>query len=115
MRVVVTGGRDYADRDRVARVLQAVHAKHGVTTVIQGGARGADRLCAEWAVANRVPVTTFEADWDGPAKKGAGFVRNVQMITEGRPDCCIAFPGGRGTAHMLALMRKSGLPLWVIE
>lgn len=115
MRVLVTGGRDYRDATRVSAVLAAVRAKHGIDAVIQGGARGADKLAAEWAVANGVPVVTFEADWDGPAGKGAGMIRNARMLTEGKPDCCIAFPGGKGTAHMLGLMRKSGLPLWVIE
>lgn len=114
MRVLVTGGRDYTDRDRVAAVLQAVARKHGVSAVIQGGARGADALCAQWARMKGVPVVTFAADWDGLGK-GAGFVRNAEMMRDSNADCCIAFPGGRGTAHMLGLMRASGLPLWVIE
>lgn len=130
MRVVVTGGRDYRDSARVAAVLQAVHAKHGVTAVIQGGADGADRLCAEWAWDHGIPVATMNAAWEDIERPGAviktrrdgtkydalaGFHRNERMMTEGRPDCCIAFPGGNGTAHMLGLMKKSGLPLWEIK
>lgn len=114
MRVLVTGGRDYRDAARVAAVLQAVKAKHGISAVIQGGARGADQLCAEWAWDNHIPVATFNPDWANEGKS-AGITRNIRMLAESRPDCCIAFPGGTGTAHMLGLMLKSGLPLWVIE
>lgn len=114
MRVLVTGGRDYRDATRVSAVLAAVRAKHGIDAVIQGGADGADRLCAEWAWDLGIPVATFNADWKQHGKS-AGMIRNARMLTEGKPDCCIAFPGGKGTAHMLGLMRKSGLPLWVIE
>ena len=130
MRVLVTGGRKYQASARVAAVLQAVHAKHGISAVIQGGADGADRLCAEWAWDHSILVATFNAKWDDLTRPGAviktrrdgtkydalaGYHRNERMLTEGKPDCCIAFPGGTGTAHMLGLMRKSGLPLWVIK
>jgi predicted Rossmann-fold nucleotide-binding protein len=130
MRVLVTGGRDYRDAARVAAVLQAVHSKHGISAVIQGGADGADRLCAEWAWDRAIPVATVNADWENITRPGAliktrrdgtkydalaGLHRNERMLAEKNPDCCIAFPGGTGTAHMLGLMKKSGLPLWVIE
>lgn len=130
MRVVVTGGRKYQDSARVAAVLQAVHTKHGIDAVIQGGADGADRLCAEWAWDHKIPVATVNAKWEDIDRPGAviktradgtkydvlaGYFRNERMMAEGRPDCCIAFPGGTGTAHMLGLMKKSGLPLWEIK
>jgi hypothetical protein len=114
MRVLVTGGRKYDDKATVFSTLAAVHAKHGVTVVIHGGARGADALSAEWARLRKIPCEVFEADWD-KHKKAAGILRNIEMLRDGKPDCCIAFPGGKGTAHMLGLMRKSGLPLLVIE
>lgn len=113
MRVLVTGGRDYSDKARVFSVLAAVHSKHGVTVVIHGGARGADALSAEWARLRKIPCVEFPADWD-KHKKAAGILRNIEMLRDGKPDCCIAFPGGKGTAHMLGLMRKSGLPLWEV-
>ena len=71
MRVLVTGGRDYRDRDRVAAVLQAVHSKHGISAVIQGGADGADLLCAQWAWDRSIPVGTFNAKWEDIDRPGA--------------------------------------------
>jgi predicted Rossmann-fold nucleotide-binding protein len=113
-RIVVTGGRDYADRHAVARALDAVQRKHGIALLIEGGAKGADRLCAEWARDNSVPAQRFAANWSAYGK-GAGHIRNQQMIDEGRPDAAIAFPGGRGTADMTRRLQTAGIPVWVIR
>lgn len=111
MRLVVTGGRNFDDAVRVSFALSAVHRKHGITLLIEGGARGADRLCAEWAKRVGVPCKTFPADWGGHGK-AAGHLRNQQMIDEGKPDAAVAFPGGRGTADMVRRINKAGIPLW---
>lgn len=111
MRIVVTGGRDYRDAATVARALAAVHRKHGIDLLIQGGADGADRLCAEWGWNNQIPVGTYNPDWKTYGK-GAGHIRNQRMIDEGRPDAVVAFPGGRGTADMVRRCQAAGLPIW---
>ncbi|ABD27421.1 hypothetical protein Saro_2986 [Novosphingobium aromaticivorans DSM 12444] len=111
MKIVVTGGRDFGDFALVTRALSAVHRKHGITALIQGGADGADRLCAEWGWDNGIPVATFNADWKTHGKR-AGPLRNQRMIDEGTPDAAIAFPGGRGTADMLGRLQAAGIPTW---
>ena len=110
MRIVVTGGRNFADPEAVSRALSAVHRKHGIDILIQGGANGADRLCAEWAWDRGIPVGTYNADWKAFGK-GAGHIRNQQMIDEGKPDLVVAFPGGRGTADMVGRARSAGVPV----
>lgn len=99
MRVLVCGGREFRDRNRVFAVLDALTPP--VSTVIHGAARGADALADEWARARGVPVERFPADWTRH-ERAAGPLRNARMLTEGRPDRIVAFPGGRGTADMLA-------------
>lgn len=59
-RIVVTGGRNYADRDAVFAALNRLHAKHPITTLAHGGARGADALAAEWAARRRGDPVTRE-------------------------------------------------------
>lgn len=103
-RVLVTGGRDFNDADQVAKVIERL--KKGCSernlsmTLIHGAARGADLMCAFYAAASGVKTLPFPADWDGHGK-AAGHIRNKQMLDEGRPHICIAFPGGRGTANMV--------------
>jgi hypothetical protein len=108
MIVAVCGGRDYNDRDAVFDKLTRIHNEWGITGIIQGGARGADKLGLLWASSNGVPHRTFEADW---ANKGraAGPIRNQRMIKEGKPDLVVAFPGGRGTGDMVKRARAAGI------
>ncbi len=48
-RLLVTGGRDFADRDLLYATLDRLHAEHNIIVVIHGDAKGADRLAGEWA------------------------------------------------------------------
>lgn len=106
MRVLVCGGRDFDDRVAVFCALNKLQP----SVVIQGGARGADRLAVEWAYLRGARCETFNANW---VKNGkfAGPIRNQQMLDEGRPDLVLAFPGGRGTADMVRRARKAGIAI----
>ena len=110
MRVLVTGGRSYANRELVQVVLDNANA----TAIIAGGAKGADALAADWAIANGVQLHEFAADWAGygPA---AGPLRNQRMLDEGKPDRVVAFPGGKGTADMVRRARKAGVEVFEVE
>lgn len=111
LHLLVCGGRDFRNRDAVHQALSAVRAKHGIASIIQGGADGADRLAAEWGWDNGIPVGTFNADWKKHGRK-AGPIRNRQMLEEGRPDAVVAFPGGAGTADMIRQAEAAGLKVW---
>lgn len=100
-RVLVCGGRDYADRDRVFAVLDAEHARETIACIIHGHAPGADTLADKWARSRRVSINGFRAQWKKHGK-AAGPKRNQRMIDDGKPNLVVAFPGGRGTADMVA-------------
>ena len=109
MRVLVCGGRDYRDRDRVFAVLHALMVKsEGIDAIIEGGARGADRLAREFAKAYSTRCITYEADWDAHGSF-AGPMRNKVMLEDGQPDLVVAFPGGAGTRDMVRKARKAGV------
>ena len=111
MRVIVCGGRDYTDADALNAALDRFHAQHGITCVIQGGAKGADALAYQWAASRRIMVHHVSADW-GKHGKAAGPKRNEQMLQEFSPNAVIAFPGGRGTAHMKRIAKEAGVPVF---
>lgn len=109
MRVLVTGGRDYNDAERVFAVLDKLHREAGIDLVIEGGANGADACARQWAMLNHdVASETYEADWENQGCF-AGPARNKRMLEEGKPDLVIAFPGGRGTADMVRKARRAGV------
>lgn len=109
--VIVCGGRDYRERERVFAALDQLQAKHrGFLLIAHGGAPGADTLAGEWAKARGVTCEVFAADWagQGPA---AGPLRNQRMVDAGARGC-VAFPGGRGTADCMQRCKAAGIPVW---
>lgn len=104
MRILVCGGRDYSDAQKVCDVLTGL----GPTSIIHGNAAGADDLADSWAKANHVSVVPFSADW-GTFGKSAGPIRNQQMLVEGKPDLVVAFPGGKGTSDMVRQAKIAGV------
>lgn len=103
-RVLVTGGRGYADYAAVARTLFDLNPD----IVAHGGARGADSLADDYCKLNAVPHAVYPADWQLYGK-AAGVIRNQQMLNDFKPDLVVAFPGGRGTAHMVSIAKAAGV------
>lgn len=114
MKVIVCGGRDYQDYDRVIKCLDALNAKHGIDLIIEGGANGADSHGAIWAENNKIPRCTWNANWNGYGKK-AGPMRNTHMLHFMEPDCVVAFPGGAGTADMVNQAKACGVKVWEVQ
>lgn len=108
MRVLVCGGRDFTDRALLEEVLDRLHRARVLTALIEGDARGADRMAGAWAEAQGIAHEVFKADWDGLGAK-AGPIRNRQMLEEGRPDLVVAFPGRSGTDHMKRIAQAAGI------
>lgn len=132
-RILVCGGRDFGkipsdeqrryldasyvrqkeiERDFIRENLNAKLTKAisfgGEIIIIAGGAPGADTVAEEWARENGCLVEVFPADWNTHGKS-AGFIRNSQMLKEGKPDLVMAFPGGKGTRMMCDLAEKAGV------
>ena len=108
MRVLVCGGRDYRDIGAVFRELNALHRATPISALIEGGAHGADELAALWADNAKVSRERYAADWKTHGK-AAGPYRNATMIQQGKPDLVVAFPGGRGTADMIARAERAAV------
>jgi hypothetical protein len=116
MRVLVCGGRDFG-RDLTTCKFIAEYLDKRLKdnafnhlTIIEGDALGADKRAGQWAIFNNVQLEVYPADWERYGKR-AGYIRNKQMLEEGKPDLVIAFPGGKGTANMVKLAREAGVPV----
>lgn len=107
-RILVCGGRDYANRARLFAVLDQYRAAVKIEAIVHGAARGADSLADEWATSRGVPVQRFPANWDVYGN-AAGPLRNARMLREAEPHLVVAFAGGRGTADMVRRARSAGV------
>lgn len=119
-KVLVCGGREYNDQERLFKVLdkalEAATSAGRTFTLVHGGARGADSLSGLWASMRKdsVEVRVYEADWDTYGR-AAGAIRNQKMLTSENPDVIIAFKGGNGTAHMMKIGRKAGVAVCEVK
>jgi hypothetical protein len=104
VKVLVCGGRDYADAGFLYGFLDTLKP----SVVVHGCAPGADSLAGRWATERGVPQEPYPADWQKYGRR-AGPLRNEQMLREAKPDLVVAFPGGRGTAHMVRIAEEAGV------
>lgn len=158
-RILVCGDREWWDRNYIFDRLDEFHELYGISTIIEGCARGADRVagwpcplpdalwdrpdtyftrkrnhrhrdgevhaeeageCRKpviyaplgWARERGIPVEHYPADWD-QFQKRAGYIRNQQMLDEGKPHLVVAFHSNlqdsKGTRNMVEIARKAGV------
>lgn len=107
MRVLITGGRSFSDREFFFRTLD----QYAITEITHGGAKGADSLATEYAYANKgIILHIFPAEWTKMGKI-AGSIRNRKMLDTMKPELVIAFAGGKGTQNMVDYARMMGCPV----
>lgn len=130
MKVLVCGGRRFAikpnkndypihadfrraeqryalERNALVAYLTTWHSQKPISLLIHGDAPGADRAAGDWASDTGVQEVRCPANWRHFEKR-AGFLRNGAMLLL-QPDVVIAFPGGPGTADMMAQAMNKGI------
>lgn len=112
MRCIVAGSRAGFTRAQVRAAIHASGWEGTITSVLEGGAPGVDRLGREWATESCLPVLTVPADWVQHGK-AAGPRRNAKMAE--LADALIAVWDGRsrGTKDMIDRARARGLKVFV--
>jgi hypothetical protein len=115
-RLIVAGGRDFADYELLKSKLDYTlinRVEEGVT-IVSGAARGADKLGERYAKERGYTIDSHPADWD-KFGKSAGYIRNKEMAQNA--DGLMAFWDGksRGTQHMINLAKEHGLKVIVVK
>lgn len=107
-RILVTGSRDWTDREKVEEYLYLLSGEEGNVLVHGACPTGADRIADELTYAQPWTVERHPADWT--LGKAAGPLRNQAMVDLGA-DVCIAFllPGSRGTVDCAARAEAAGI------
>lgn len=113
-KILVCGGRDYADLGRLTLVLNAVREQpYEEDVIIHGDAPGADSLAGQYARACGLPEVKVPANWTFYGNR-AGPIRNGWMLRLA-PDEVIAFPGGTGTQNMVDQAWAAGIPVRKVD
>ena len=113
MKLAIVGSRDFDDYYKLCSFADYLITSPRMTTVISGGARGADSLAKRFASDEIIEYLEFLPDWDKLGKK-AGFVRNHKIVDT--CDIVLAFWDGKskGTAHTIELAKKAKKPTFIV-
>ncbi len=105
--VLLCGDRNWTDRGTI-RAWIAKLQDWGYDTVVEGEARGADKIAREEAEAAGMNVIQVPASWELYGR-AAGPIRNTKMLTYS-PELVVAFhpdiEHSKGTRNMAAASRK---------
>ncbi len=124
--VLVCGGRNYNDKQKLYSVLDQMHDVGGepyhmeITEIVNGAATGADKLSSDWARERKkhngtnIRLYGYPADWNQYGNS-AGPIRNQAMIDARKPDVVVAFPGGIGTHNMCVKAQQANVPVVKID
>lgn len=111
--VGVTGGRTYNKYRTITRIVTQLRDDYGgKLVVVHGCAPGADSLASKACKVLGVAQRRFPANWEEHGT-AAGPIRNRDMaaflrgrLDRGHEVMLISFPGGTGTADMIAVSKK---------
>jgi hypothetical protein len=112
--VLVTGGRNYADKLTVFDCLVKLNEQFERLIVVHGDADGADTLAYEVCKEVGIEQARVPATWN-KYLKAAGPIRNKLMLDLFPVDLIMAFAGDIGTADMKKQATKLGIPVMTPE
>ena len=109
MKVIIAGGRDFDDYEKLRTYCDHILEDQTDIEIVSGTAKGADQMGERYAKEKGYPVKRFPADWS--KGKSAGYIRNEEMAKYA--DALIAFWNGmsKGTEHMINLANKYNLKI----
>lgn len=105
MKLAVIGSRSFNDYSLLKQYLDKIHSIQPITCIISGGAKGADTFGEQWSDENGIEKKIFYPDWNKYGKR-AGFLRNVDIITEADKVIAIWDGVSKGTKSSIDLAEK---------
>lgn len=115
IKLAIVGSRDFTDYETFQQALAEFISEYGMpTSIISGGARGADSMAEKWSLEEDIPIVIYYPDWNTYGR-AAGPIRNSQIVNDATH--MIAFPVGesRGTQDSIRKARAKRIPLKVIS
>jgi len=110
MKTILAGSRTISDIKHIKEAIKLSNIK--ITSIVSGGARGADSLGEMYAKSNKIPYIVINAKWNEYGRS-AGYIRNEEMAKVSEA-CIIVWDGvSVGSMHMARIAKKYGLKLFV--
>lgn len=114
IKLAIVGSRSFSDKSIFDRTMLRLEEEYEISTIVSGGARGADSMGENYADRNGIDKIIFRPDWNKYGK-AAGFIRNEDIIKN--CDVCVAFwdGGSHGTKHDIDLCEKYNKKCYIVN
>ena len=109
MKLLITGSRRATAQDYAGLAAAIQKYAPGATTILHGGAQGADQLAEQYAQAHGLPTVVIRPDYEQWPAKVAPLKRNHELVD--LADGVIALYKGKrkgGTAYTAKLAQDAG-------
>ena len=103
MKIIITGGRNFNDYEKVKNTLDSLNP----SLIVHGDCRGADKLASIYATEKGVRQLKYP--YISKYGRAGGPIRNFKMCSENKDAFLVAFPGGNGTDSCVKIAEKLGL------
>ena len=109
MKVAVVGSRTFSDYNKLKAVLDGFN----ISTIVSGGAYGADKMGERYAKENNLKTIIHLPDYDNHGR-GAPLIRNTEIINDA--EMVVSFWDGesRGTRDAMKKAHKQRKNLMII-
>jgi len=115
VRILVCGSRGFDVYRIVVDAMENVIVATKGDVIVEGCARGADRLGELYALNAGLILEHHPADWEKYGRR-AGFLRNVEMVESGIAVVAAFWDGtSKGTKHTIAQATARGIPVEVFS
>ena len=112
MKLAIIGSRGFTDYEKARRVFVNFFEKF-TTTIVSGGARGADSIGRDLAKEFNLEYIEHIPDWEGLGK-GAGHARNTKIINDCQMALVFYDGASRGTQDSLNKLKEQKKPVFII-
>lgn len=118
--LLICGSRGFLTKHNLLRILLPLLTDKTLVNfnikarliIIEGGAKGADRVARDVAIQLGLTYKTFNADWDTHGKS-AGYIRNAEMVNISHGTIALYDGVSKGTKHSINLSTKKGIPIMI--
>jgi len=114
MKLAIIGSRSFKDYELLETTVNGIFQHKDITTIVSGGASGADTLAEQYACRYNIETVIHKADWSRYGK-AAGPMRNKYIIND--CDTLLAFWDGKskGTLNSINTATKQNKDIIVID
>ena len=115
-RIIISGGRDFDDYERMCKVLDLFLGEIDIEKLILlfgDCPTGADKLVLNYAEAREIDYAEYKADWEQYGAS-AGPIRNGLMARDGHALIAFWNLASPGTKSMIELAKNHKLPTMIL-